>query len=202
MIGKRFIVLVAAEYRLRIGCTFSDRVSAIGIGLWWRQQTAGYALEWLQGQLQRQALLKHLEYLTKFANDIVLLMDKNGCIIEANDRAVATYGYPKDNLISLNVRKLRAPDTLSDFDDYWKKAYDEGVIFETVHCRADGSFFPVEVSSRRVEVEGEMWCQSIIRDISERKQAEQKIKSTYPALQCAEPDQPGDCSLPGPTGTV
>jgi diguanylate cyclase (GGDEF)-like protein/PAS domain S-box-containing protein len=152
-------------------------VSAIGIGLWWRQQTASYALEWLQGQLQRQALLKHLEYLTKFANDIILLMDAEGCIIEANDRAVATYGYPRDTLTSLNIRKLRAPDTLSDFDDYWKKAYDEGVMFETVHCRADGTVFPVEVSSRRVEVEGEMWCQSIIRDISERKQSEYKIKS-------------------------
>ncbi len=152
-------------------------VSALGMGLWWRQQTAGYALEWLQGQLQRQALLKHLEYLTKFANDIILLMDVEGCIIEANDRAVATYGYPRANLIGLNIRKLRSPDALSDFDDHWKKAYDEGVLFQTVHSRADGSVFPVEVSSRRVEVEGEMWCQSIIRDISERKQAEQKIRN-------------------------
>jgi diguanylate cyclase (GGDEF)-like protein/PAS domain S-box-containing protein len=152
-------------------------VSAIGVGLWWRQQAAGYALEWLQGQLQRQVLLKHLDYLTKFANDIILLMDENGCIKEANDRAVATYGYPRDSLISLNIRKLRAPGCLSDFDENWKKAYEEGVIFETVHCRADGSLFPVEVSSRRVEVEGAMWCQSIIRDISERKQAEKKIRS-------------------------
>lgn len=150
-------------------------VSGIGIGLWWRQQMAGFALERVQGQLQRKALRKHFEYLTRFANDIVLLLDDVGCVVEANERAVEAYGYPRSKLIGLGVRDLRVRETMADFDNQWQTAFNAGIIFETRHRRSNGSEFPVEVSARRIDVGGKVWCQSIIRDISERKQAEQKI---------------------------
>lgn len=156
---------------------FLIAASAAGIVLWWRQQMAGFAVARLREQLQRQALRKHLEYLTRFANDIILLLDGDGTVVEANDRAISSYGYPREELIGKHVRELRAPDTLGDFDARWKDAYDGGVLFDTVHRRADGSCFPVEVSARRVEADGRVWCQSIIRDISERKHAEQRIQN-------------------------
>ncbi|MFA6443558.1 MAG: EAL domain-containing protein, partial [Sterolibacterium sp.] len=43
--------------------------------------------------------------------------------------------------------------------------------------RRDGSSFPVEVSARRIELDGRCFHQAIIRDISERKQAEVAIRS-------------------------
>ncbi len=159
-----------------VAVLFLIGVSAAGIGLWWRQQMAGLAVEWLHGQLHRQAMRKHLEYLTRFANDIILLLDDQGCVVEANDRAVATYGYPREVLIGTNARYLRDPATLDDFSFQWEAAYDKGIIFETRHRRADGSLFPVEVSARRVAASGKEWCQSIIRDITERKHAEQNIQ--------------------------
>jgi diguanylate cyclase (GGDEF)-like protein/PAS domain S-box-containing protein len=150
--------------------------SAVGVALWWRQQMAGFAVQWLQGRLQRQTLRKHLEYLTRFANDIILLLDDQGTIVEANERAVEAYGRSREALLGTALRDLRALDSLDDFDRHWQAAYDKGVVFETRHCRADGSPFPVEVSARRVEAGGKVWCQSIIRDITERKHAEEKIR--------------------------
>lgn len=156
---------------------FLTGVSALGIGLWWRQQQAGFAVAQLRGQLQRQSLRQQLEYLTRFANDSILLLDGQGKIVEANERALKTYGYSRQELLGMNIRALRAPETLKDFDTLWEKSYDQGVLFETRHRRADGSFFPVEVSARRVETGDRVWCQSIIRDITERKLHEEKIQS-------------------------
>ena len=51
-----------------------------------------------------------------------------------------------------------------------------GVLFETVHRRKDGTTFPVEISSRSIEVDGKKFQQGIIRDITERKNVEAAIK--------------------------
>lgn len=166
---KRLSIAIAAAGLFLIGA------SAVAIILWWRQQLAGFAVSRLQDQLQRQALRKQLDYLTRFANDIILLLDGEGVVVEANNRAVTTYGYPVKELIGKNVRELNAPEARNDFDSVWQKVSQQGALFETVHCRADGSCFPVEVSAKWVETEGQQWCQSIIRDISERKQAEHHI---------------------------
>jgi diguanylate cyclase (GGDEF)-like protein/PAS domain S-box-containing protein len=150
--------------------------AGVGVGLWWRQQVAKVALERLQGQLQRRILRTHYQSLLKLANDIILLLDDQGRIVEANDRAVVAYGYARTELLGRDVRQLRAPDALADFDRHWHAACGEGALFETRHRRADGRTFPVEVSARRIEAGGKVWCQSIIRNISERKLAEQKIR--------------------------
>jgi diguanylate cyclase (GGDEF)-like protein/PAS domain S-box-containing protein len=47
---------------------------------------------------------------------------------------------------------------------------------ETIHRRKDGTSFPVEASTRRVDIDGKTFIQSIVRDISERKQAQARIE--------------------------
>jgi PAS domain S-box-containing protein len=49
-------------------------------------------------------------------------------------------------------------------------------LYEARHRTASGEIFPVEVSARRVPVEGSHYIQSIIRDIGARKVAEARIK--------------------------
>ena len=47
------------------------------------------------------------------ANDIILLIDPDGAIMEANDRAVAAYLYTRDELLRLTIRDLRPADARS-----------------------------------------------------------------------------------------
>ena len=53
---------------------------------------------------------------------------------------------------------------------------ENGFLFETRHRRKDGTLFPVEVSARTIKIENEVFYQSIVRDITERKQAEEKLR--------------------------
>jgi PAS domain S-box-containing protein len=56
-----------------------------------------------------------------------------------------------------------------------ERADSGGVFFEAVHIRKDGSSFPVEVSSKGTFINNELIRIHVIRDISERREAEKRI---------------------------
>jgi two-component system cell cycle sensor histidine kinase/response regulator CckA len=152
-------------------------VTGAAIMLWWRRQYALHLAAQYRLALEREALVRHFDYLAKYANDIILLLDEQGRIVEVNDRAVSAYGYTRDELLQHHIRDLRAPETLAAFESQFQRAAEPGgVLFETVHRRKDGTPFPVEVSSRTFMVESRTFYQSIIRDIADRKQAEEALK--------------------------
>ena len=110
------------------------------------------------------------------ARDIILLMDSRGQLRDANRAAVGAYGYDYDGLTALNIRDLRAQSTVSDVEGQMAQANAGGVQFETRHRRRDGSEFVCEVSSRRLELDGELFLVSIVRDVTERQRAETLIR--------------------------
>ena len=110
------------------------------------------------------------------ARDIILLMDERGKVCDANRAALAAYGYPHDEITGLNIRQLRAPSTHDELNDQMARAADEGIQFETLHVRRDGSEFPCEVSSRRLALDGETFLVSVVRDVSERRRAEASLR--------------------------
>ncbi len=116
---------------------------------------------------ERQALLS-LE-----ANDIILLLDGRGRIVEANPRALATYGYDREEMQRLSIAEIRPPGLQAQAsEDLRRVAADGHAVFETEHVRKDGTRFPVEVSSRVVQVDGQPHFLSVVRDIAERKRNE------------------------------
>jgi len=54
----------------------------------------------------------------------------------------------------------------------------KGILFETIHRRKDGSTFPVEVSSQGTIMGNNNVLLSVIRDITDRKEVEEKLKAS------------------------
>ncbi len=118
---------------------------------------------------EKKALSRHFEYLTKYANDIILLFDKETQIVEANEKAVTTYGYSYDELLNLKAVDLRTPEEAKKLPGIIGEVSETGgKIYESVQRKKDGATFPVEISSRLITIEGRKYYQSIIRDITER----------------------------------
>jgi PAS domain S-box-containing protein len=141
------------------------------LSFWWRNRQ-------YQAKVERLALLKHFEYLVRYAHDIYVLANEDLEIIEVNDRALEAYGYTHDEMLTLNVRDLHIiqPEELPE-----QLEYDFGhdrVTFESIHQRKDGSIFPIELSIHLVEIEGKKFHQAIIRDITERKEAEEILRES------------------------
>jgi PAS domain S-box-containing protein len=146
--------------------------------IWWNQRVRFYR-EKYETELNRLALVKHFDYILKFANDIILLIDEDLNIVEANDRALESYMYTRDEFIGMKLEKIRAPETLSQLSEQIKNINEnESATFETFHRRKDNTIFPVEISSRVVNIEGSKYYQSIGRDITERKSVENTLKES------------------------
>ena len=143
----------------------------------WRKSELDHLRRTLSADVEREALVRHFDYLTKHANDIILLADAGGRIIESNDRAVAAYGRTAQELAGMLLGDLGDPSTAASLAATMRELDEKGsLIFESLHRRNDGSAFPVEISTRFIEVDGKKFQQAIIRDITERKKAEESIR--------------------------
>jgi len=123
---------------------------------------------------EAEALCKY-ELLAAYSRDIILFRRRNdGRILEANAAACAAYGYERDELLKLTIQDLRAPGAKELTADEIAEADSQGVLFESVHRRRDGGAFPVEVGSRSAVIDGAEVLISVVRDVTERKKAEEE----------------------------
>ncbi|MFO8050358.1 MAG: PAS domain S-box protein [Thermoplasmatota archaeon] len=100
-----------------------------------------------------------------------------GNFIEVNDTAVEMLGYSRDEFLEMSPEKIDAAEKADEVPDVMKELADEGEVrFEMVHQAKDGTKIPVEIYSHIFELEGEKRVLSVSRDITERMEAERKLK--------------------------
>jgi len=144
---------------------------------------ARYFRQKQQEDLDRQAIMKHFDFVIKHGNDIILLVDSNMNIVETNERALEAYGYSRKEFIGMNISGLRTPEELPLLKEHIKNLNENGSSYiETIHKRRDGTTFPIEISSYTVEVEGVRFYQSIGRDVSDRKRTEEEMRESNKKL--------------------
>lgn len=138
-----------------------------------------------QAALEREMLIKHFEFLTKYANDMILVADDTGCIVEVNERALDEFGYTRDELLSMQVADLRDPvHELSYVSGLLSELMATGELRREENVRRkDGSIFPVEISARVIKVEDKVYLQGILRDITVRRHAEENLRKSEALLK-------------------
>ncbi|OFY49423.1 MAG: hypothetical protein A2W85_06150 [Bacteroidetes bacterium GWF2_41_31] len=125
------------------------------------------------------AHLQRLKYLTKYANDIILLLDEDENIIEANEMAEVTYGYEASKLLKMNWLDLYPKDSAEEVKKQLKQIEAQnGLVYEARHQRRDGVFFEVEISSQLLTINKKKFYQMFIRDITTRKSAEKALRES------------------------
>ncbi len=127
--------------------------------------------EWIKAN----EILKQHQILFENALDIILYIKLDGSIINANRSAMNKYGYSLEEFIRMKIMDIRHPSTMPTFIDEMKASDSVGITFESIHVKKDGTAFPVEVSVKSV-IDSEYGTRlHIIRDITERKKAEEKV---------------------------
>ena len=133
----------------------------------------------------REALRRY-ELLAEHGQEVIIFVRaSDGRILDANAAAVAVYGYTRDELRSLTVFDLRGRDGAHLVASQMAAADAGGVRFEAVHRRKDGSAFPVEVSAEGSTLDGVRVLVSAVRDITERKRAEEALRESEERLALA-----------------
>jgi PAS domain S-box-containing protein len=148
---------------------------------WWRSVRVGANALIQRAESRADEMATRLGWVTRYANDVILLIDKDGRILDANDRAEQVYGYSRAELLALEVFSLRAADAAQRADaraQFAAVTKAGSLVFEATHVRKDGTPFPVEVSSRQVSLGDQQYVQSIVRDISDRRRTEERLRES------------------------
>jgi diguanylate cyclase (GGDEF)-like protein/PAS domain S-box-containing protein len=108
------------------------------------------------------------------AGDSIIIADSSMHIRDANMRACEELGYTEQELLQLSVSDIdgQADYPVSTLNDL---RAGQSQLFPIVKKRKDGSTFPAEVRVSLFEEDGQEFFQAIIRDVTEREQAQQKI---------------------------
>ena len=120
---------------------------------------------------------QRLQPLFDISPDAIILHDIEGSIIDVNDRTVDSLGLERAELRTMNVADVERAHSHVELRSLWRgMAPDERETVEGTHRRADGSTFPVEVSIRRIELDGDDYFLTLSRDISERKERQRTLQ--------------------------
>jgi PAS domain S-box-containing protein len=141
---------------------------------------------WEHAQRRAEAASIRYDLLATHSRDIILLLRRSDRrILEANAAAIDAYGFQREELLTKTIYHLRGAGAPPSIHDPLGEAADDGVLFETVHRRKDGSTFPVEVSSKAAAVDGLEVLINVVRDISDRARSQQELRLSNAALTAA-----------------
>jgi PAS domain S-box-containing protein len=119
----------------------------------------------------------------------IITIDTEGTIRSFNLAAEEIFGYRVNEVLGQNVSMLMPDPYHSEHDDYIHNYLDGGVAKvigvgrEVVGRRKDGSEFPMDLAVSEMSIGDTRMFAGIIRDITERKQAEEDLRL---ALERAE----------------
>lgn len=138
----------------------------------WKRSRLHFLTQTVVLRKEKEAINERYTSLTKYANDVILSIDKNGKILEANQKAFDTYGYSKDELLQKEILDL-SQDRKKDIEVIFSSINNpDGILFETNHKRKNGTIFPVEISAKLIKQGNEETLLAIIRDNTDRKKLE------------------------------
>ena len=111
------------------------------------------------------------------AADAVYWIDPQAKILDVNEAASHMLGYSRDELCAMTVHDLN-PDFQADmWPGFWAETQRLGtMVFETVHRAKSGRLIPIEVSVNYLFHEGKEYHCAFVRDITERKRAEEALR--------------------------
>ncbi|NQX00493.1 PAS domain S-box protein [bacterium] len=132
------------------------------------------------------------KYRTLFENasDAIILMHDN-TILDCNRQTLEIFKCSSQEQMVGHSPHEFSPPVQPDGRPSVETAIELGIatragqpqFFEWLHLRRDGSSFPAEVSLNTVELGGKLVLQAIVRDISQRKLAEEEIRSLNAGLE-------------------
>ncbi|MFN8445759.1 MAG: PAS domain S-box protein [Caldilineaceae bacterium] len=137
----------------------------------------------ITGQKQTKAELSLFRILIDHINDCIEIIDpETERFVDCNEQSCRAHGYTRDEYLALSVADLDPLIASGSWQETWGDApWDGPRVFESIHQRKDGSLFPVEVNINYVQLD-RAYLIAVVRDITERKRAEQALIENHNLL--------------------
>ena len=157
----------------------------IGRVWWFRDATEKRTAE--RSFLEGEARLRSI---TESTQDAIIMMDHQGAITFWNPAAVRILGYSYEEAIGQDLHQLLAPEQFMDahrvaFPDFLRTGCGNaiGKTVELTARRKDGQEIDISLSLSAVSLKNKWHAVGIVRDITEKKQAEKVLLETNRRLR-------------------
>ncbi|PZR32486.1 MAG: hypothetical protein DI538_19460 [Azospira oryzae] len=109
-----------------------------------------------------------------------IVREEDRMIMDVNERAYAMLGYTREELIGTSAADLNLYVYEEERNAFFKEYELSGQVdMESTWRRKDGGHIQVLVSSSRLELEGQKCILSVVRDISDRRIAEERFEKAF-----------------------
>jgi len=123
------------------------------------------------------------------ANDAIFML-LDGKFVDCNAKGQQMYGRTRDQIIGRMPDDFAPPTQPDGLDSqvkglsiFYKVLNGEPQFFEWLSCLPDGTHLHTEVSLNRLEIAGKIYIQAIVRDINERKRADENNNRSLALLR-------------------
>jgi PAS domain S-box-containing protein len=137
--------------------------------------------EFRRAQDELRASESRFRVFVDHATDAFFLHGRRGEILDVNQQACDSLGYTRAELVGMGPAEI---DIDTDLQSTIASRLQAGEVmaFDSRHRRKDGSTFPVEVRLRRFRMHGKQFAVALVRDITQRKEAERTVAESYSLL--------------------
>ena len=144
---------------------------------------------------QTERTLRLSEFSLENAGDAVYWIRPDGSFMYCNTAACAMLGYNDDQLKHMSVADLNAEVQETAWREHFAELQRQGhILLETTHHTQDGRAIPVEVSANYMTFEGAEYNCAIVRDITDRKRAEEALLASQRELELRVVERTRDLS--------
>ncbi|MFC1480961.1 PAS domain S-box protein [Candidatus Neomarinimicrobiota bacterium] len=138
-------------------------------------------------KLTEQALREseaQLRVLFDGIDDALFVHDQGGRILECNEAACRRLGYSRQELLAMTVKDIDKPEFAKDYEKRLsEQLVKKHLICEGVHLAKDGRHIPVDINSSLIDYQGQIAILAVMRDITERKLAEESLAKSEQDLR-------------------
>ncbi|MBN1141607.1 MAG: diguanylate cyclase [Deltaproteobacteria bacterium] len=143
----------------------------------------GFIWDVTERKRERESLLM-TQFAMDRAPDSILWVDHEGRIVYANQAACRSMEFTPDELSKMTVFEIDPDFHFDQWEQHKEEVRRRGSLtFEGRHRTKDGRLFPVEVSTNHFYYKDQYLACAFDRDISKRKEAEEKLRETERRLQ-------------------
>jgi PAS domain S-box-containing protein/putative nucleotidyltransferase with HDIG domain len=136
-------------------------------------------------QVEEELLHSKEKYHTlfnKIADPIFIFDKKSQLFIDCNEAVQRIYGYSIDELKSMTIFDLHAPEDLKKIENK-SDASEIDPLFSYTHITKYGQKIDVEIATDEIFYDGRNAGLSIVRDITERRKAEENLRKARDELE-------------------
>lgn len=132
--------------------------------------------------------LQRFQFCMEHAPEGVFFMNRDAGFSYVNEQACRSLGYTRDELMCLKLWDIDPIYSKESWETKWTQRQEDQIgtmHVETLHRRKDGVVFPVEIWAKHLWLGASDFHVAFVRDITERKQAEEALKEAEARLRLA-----------------